>query len=262
MQLVPVTSTPEILTANFDGHPVRVTNIDGRPWLVAADLAQPLGIGRNAVRMQTSDLTPEDVRAILIDTNKGSRQATIVSESGAYQLIVQSRKPTAARLRKFICDIFVKWGRQELAPATPVIDYTALAGIVATAVTEAMKPVLMALNRTQAVLPAKHVPLSELPVWTAAEHGRMRSAGFITCADLLARMKGQQVHHATSGGLTRRVLRWCEEKGVAVHRFRRGQSTKFIYVPEQAAKLVLRTGWAAKSSVMAEAQAELFPEAV
>ena len=105
--------TPNIQTRQFDGHDIRAVDIDGRSWLVAIDLADPLDVDRRVIRRRIDDLEPSDKGGYTVSTPGGPQQVVVVSESGAYQLIVQSRKPAAARLRKFICDIYVSWGRGE-----------------------------------------------------------------------------------------------------------------------------------------------------
>ena len=103
---------------SFDAHPITTLKAnDGSLWFLAKDLAPALGVGRNTVRMQVADLEPVDVRVNTIDTNKGSRRSTFVSESGALQIIVQSRKPAARRLRKWVCDLALKYASPSQFPS-------------------------------------------------------------------------------------------------------------------------------------------------
>lgn len=85
----------------FDGEiTVRVIDRDGAPWFVAADVCRALGLTNAAEAVKTLD---EDERSIsTTDTNAGSREVLIVSESGLYALIFKSRKPNAARFRKWV----------------------------------------------------------------------------------------------------------------------------------------------------------------
>lgn len=88
----------------FESMPVRITDRDGAPWFVAADVCKVLKL-RN---------TPESVRS-LDDDERGSIRIsdrtsplggnpnmTIISESGLYALIIRSNKPEARKFRKWI----------------------------------------------------------------------------------------------------------------------------------------------------------------
>lgn len=85
----------------FDGEiTVRVINRDDIPWFVAADVCRALGIGNASDAVRTLD---DDERGIgTIDTLGGHQEAVVVSESGLYALIFKSRKPHAAKFRKWV----------------------------------------------------------------------------------------------------------------------------------------------------------------
>lgn len=106
--LVPIFET-------FDAHALTVLREDtGDNWFLAKDLAAPLGVTRDAVRMQVAELDESDKRVSPIYTSTGTKQATFVSESGAIQIIVQSRKPEARRLRKWVCDLAVRYAKGQV----------------------------------------------------------------------------------------------------------------------------------------------------
>lgn len=97
---------------SFDAHPITTLKAnDGSLWFLGKDLAGALGVGRDTIRHQVADLEPVDVRVNCIHTNKGPRKSTFVSESGALQIIVQSRKPAARRLRKWVCDLALRYAK-------------------------------------------------------------------------------------------------------------------------------------------------------
>jgi len=106
--LVPIFET-------FDSHALTVLREDtGDNWFLAKDFAAPLGVTRDAVRMQVAELDESDKRVSPIYTSTGTKQATFVSESGAIQIIVQSRKPEARRLRKWVCDLAVRYAKGQV----------------------------------------------------------------------------------------------------------------------------------------------------
>lgn len=100
---------------SFEDHTLTILRPDGgEPWFLAKDLAYPLGVNRDAVRHQTAELPDSDKRVISIHTPGGPQKMTFVSESGALQIIVQSRKPEARRLRKWVCDLAVSYAKGKL----------------------------------------------------------------------------------------------------------------------------------------------------
>ncbi len=131
--MLPIVSNPapeplDIL--KFEGEPVRYLVRDGYPWLVARDLASPLGISVRGMRKAVSELPEEDWGELLVPPPAGSFGAPvrvqIVSESGSYQVIFQGRKPVAKRLRKWVADLAVKVGRGQVFDARALADLEAM----------------------------------------------------------------------------------------------------------------------------------------
>lgn len=86
----------------FEGKSLRVDDRDGAPWFVAADVCAALELSNPSVAVQALDA---DERAKLNLGRQG--QATVVSESGLYTLILRSRGATtpgtlAHRFRKWV----------------------------------------------------------------------------------------------------------------------------------------------------------------
>lgn len=98
----------------FESYRLTVLQDNGSPWYLAKDLAPILDMTRQSIRMQIALLESEDVRVNTIDTNKGSRRATFVSQEGLCQIAFLSRKPEARRLRKFAAQLLVKYAKGEL----------------------------------------------------------------------------------------------------------------------------------------------------
>ncbi|NKS99401.1 hypothetical protein GS942_23735 [Rhodococcus hoagii] len=85
----------------FDGaNTIRTVDIDGRRWAVAADICRALGIknASDAVsRLDESDVVSTDIRS-----GRQMRKMSVVSEDGATDLVLESRKPEAKRFRRFL----------------------------------------------------------------------------------------------------------------------------------------------------------------
>ncbi|KZM36053.1 phage antirepressor KilAC domain-containing protein [Oerskovia enterophila] len=91
----------DITPFDFDGQAVRVATIDGEPWFVLTDLARVLGIA-DAQRLD-SRLDDEVRRTHPVRDSLGrTQQATVVSESGMYEVVIRSDKPDAVRFRRWI----------------------------------------------------------------------------------------------------------------------------------------------------------------
>ncbi|MEU5974363.1 BRO family protein [Streptomyces sp. NPDC047315] len=116
------------------GQPVRVLTIDGEPWWFATDICAVLGIAN--VGNVLARLDDADVSSIrLTDGTPGNPNRAIVSESGLYDVILDSRKPEARAFRRWITAEVVpsirRTGAYGVAPALP--DLTTPHGVLALA---------------------------------------------------------------------------------------------------------------------------------
>jgi prophage antirepressor-like protein len=85
----------------YSGKEVRTTIIDGKPWFVAKDLCEILGIAN--VSHALSKLDDDERNTIVLnDGTAGNPTTSIVSESGMYALVLRSRKPEAKSFRKWV----------------------------------------------------------------------------------------------------------------------------------------------------------------
>ena len=101
--------TPEVSTFTFDAQPtsqylgkfsVRVVQIDGDPWFVAADVISVLGLYASVYRR-----LGEDEKRSLPRTQLGlkpGKALICVSESGLYKLIMRSNKPQAKKFQDWV----------------------------------------------------------------------------------------------------------------------------------------------------------------
>ena len=87
---------------NFEGHQVRSFEHKGEPWIVLSDVCKVLEISNPSLakrRLNSSDVdTLSSVKGI---KGRGAN-ATIINESGLYDVILDSRKPQARRFRHWI----------------------------------------------------------------------------------------------------------------------------------------------------------------
>lgn len=91
-----------LTTHTFDTHKIRVVQIDGDPWFVAADVCAALEIA--SVFYAYSRLSADE-KGKVGRTHLGMRpgkDAVIVSESGLYKLIMRSDKPEARRFQDWV----------------------------------------------------------------------------------------------------------------------------------------------------------------
>jgi len=96
----------EILPFDFEEQAVRVVMREDEPWFVAADVCRVLEIGNSRDAVSRLD---DDEREVVnlntvgkTDTIRGNPNATIISESGLYALVLTSRKEQARRFRKWV----------------------------------------------------------------------------------------------------------------------------------------------------------------
>jgi len=82
---------------NFEGAAVRLVQIDGEPWFVAADVCEVLDVQNVAQAVARLD---DDERYMFNIGRQG--EVHVINESGLYSLILTSRKPEAKRFKKWV----------------------------------------------------------------------------------------------------------------------------------------------------------------
>jgi prophage antirepressor-like protein len=88
-----------LMPFQFDGVQIRiVTDDDGLPWFVAADVCAVLGGGVE----QTRRLDDDEKGLRTVQTLGGAQQMATINESGLYSLVLTSRKPEARAFKKWI----------------------------------------------------------------------------------------------------------------------------------------------------------------
>ncbi|WP_181164648.1 BRO-N domain-containing protein [Amaricoccus solimangrovi] len=104
----------------FEGHNIRVVEIDGSPWFVAVDVCKALGIKKASFAYAR---VIADKKRMADRTSLGlapGRAMTVVSESGLYDLVLDSGKPAAKAFRAWIVETVL--------PAIPASRSPPLAG--------------------------------------------------------------------------------------------------------------------------------------
>ncbi|WP_236722502.1 phage antirepressor [Prescottella equi] len=84
----------------YETTSVRTVDIDGRRWAVAADICRVLDI--KDVRRAVSRLDEADRLSTPIRSGSQNRNMLVVSEDGATDLVLESRKPEAKKFRRFL----------------------------------------------------------------------------------------------------------------------------------------------------------------
>lgn len=93
---------------NTDFGEVRVIDVDGAPWFVAADVCKALDLDNTSQALARLD-DDEKNTVILNEGIVGNPCKAIVSEAGLYTLILSSRKPNAK--------LFKRWITHEVIPS-------------------------------------------------------------------------------------------------------------------------------------------------
>ena len=89
----------QLVPFDFEGCPVRVvTDSQGDPWFVAADVLATIGLDRKAL-----ERLDEDEKGVSsIHTPGGGQEMTTVNEPGLYTLVLGSRKAEAKRFKRWV----------------------------------------------------------------------------------------------------------------------------------------------------------------
>lgn len=111
-------ASPSSVPAVFNfslSNPVRIVDIDGEPWFVAADLCSILSLGNPTMALRALDADEKTLSSVEgIHRGRGNPNVALVNESGLYTLVLRCRdatKPGSVPHR------FRKWVTGEVLPA-------------------------------------------------------------------------------------------------------------------------------------------------
>ena len=92
----------QIKTQNWNGHRIRFVQKGGDWWAVAKDVAEALGYAntRDAVRAHVEAIDKNTVA--IHDGIQGNPNAVVVSEFGIYDLVFQSKLPSAKSFKRWV----------------------------------------------------------------------------------------------------------------------------------------------------------------
>jgi anti-repressor protein len=82
------------------GQDIRIVDIDGEPWFVAADVAGILDLGN--VHSSVALLDDDEKGLHTMETLRGPQSLVVVSEPGLYSLILRSRKAEAKAFKRWV----------------------------------------------------------------------------------------------------------------------------------------------------------------
>lgn len=89
----------QLVPFDFEGRPIRVvTDSQGEPWFVAADVLATIGLDRKALER----LYEDEKGVSSIHTPGGGQEMTTVNEPGLYTLVLGSRKAEAKRFKRWV----------------------------------------------------------------------------------------------------------------------------------------------------------------
>jgi len=81
---------------------VRMVIINGEPWFVGNDAARALGYSKTNEAIRTNVDDEDTAMAGILDSNNHTQQMVIINESGLYDLIFESRLPSAKKFRHWV----------------------------------------------------------------------------------------------------------------------------------------------------------------
>lgn len=79
---------------------IRVVEINGEPWFVAADVCRALEIKNS--RDALTRLDDDEKGVALTDTLGGTQEVSTVNEPGLYSLVLSSKLDSAKQFRKWV----------------------------------------------------------------------------------------------------------------------------------------------------------------
>lgn len=107
---------------------IRVLEVNGEPWFVAADVCRVLELGNS--RQALTRLDEDEKGVISTDTPGGKQEMNIVNEAGLYSLVLGSRKPEGKAFKRWITHEVLPSIRQTgtygLAIASPAVEHRVL----------------------------------------------------------------------------------------------------------------------------------------
>lgn len=108
----------DMQTFTYNSTEVRTVEMNGEPWFVLKDVCEVLGIADHKVTARRLE-TDEVCQTPLTDSMGRQQEATVINESGLYNVILRSDKPEAKPFRKWVTSEVLPSIRKHGAYMTP-----------------------------------------------------------------------------------------------------------------------------------------------
>lgn len=136
----------EIVKYDFQGHNVRIVQVEDREEWIAKDICEVLEL-KGDPGQHLRHLDEDEKGLITIQTLGGPQEMATVTEAGLYTLIAKSRKPQARAFRRWVHHEVLpsirKTGAYISPAASQVLDQVALSNVVTAAVTTAFQAIVV-----------------------------------------------------------------------------------------------------------------------
>ncbi|WP_169165153.1 phage antirepressor [Cellulomonas taurus] len=192
----------DLIQHAFGDHTVRtLLDAHGEPQFVLADLCSAIGIGNS--RMVAQRLHPDGVsQADVIDSMGRRQRATVVTESGMFEVVLRSDSDRAAPFRKWV--------------TTEVLPTLRKTGSYALGAQTAEQRIALAVIEAQALLAEKDATIAVLTPPAAAWNALADSAGDYSMRDaaqILSRDPGIEIGQNRLAKLLRQIG-WIDPRGI------------------------------------------------
>lgn len=226
-----------IIPLAFEGQSVRVTDQEGNPWFVAADVCAALGIrnSRDAVARLEDD---ERADVALTDTSSNgvvqSRLTTVLSEAGVYTVALRCRDAmtpgtTPYKFRKWVTGVALPALRREhdtgIVHGVDRNTMNAIGGMVKGILAKQLQDVVPALIREEVM---------------SGRYSVIQGVSALEVVELAGYVAGRRPRGA-SQFVTRRLGRFHEDRAIPVRRSRHGSGQVRLF-DESAARQWLKVG--------------------
>lgn len=88
--------------SNAEFGEVRTVVVNGEPWFVGNDVAKALGYQKPDQAVRTNVSKEDSILVGVSDANNHTQQMKAINESGLYDLIFESRLPSAKKFRRWV----------------------------------------------------------------------------------------------------------------------------------------------------------------
>ena len=138
---------PEIVKYDFQGHEVRIVQVDDREEWIASDVCEVLELRGNS---PLSGLDDDEKGSCIVGTPGGPQELSTITEAGLYKLILRSRKPQAKAFSRWVTHEVLpsirRTGSYLATTSSQAIDQAALTAAVTMGITTAFQSVVVRLN--------------------------------------------------------------------------------------------------------------------